>query len=216
MVPPPPPAASSSKLNNPHTPYSLALLGEYASTLDTLPIELSRNFADLRELDAVLTASMANISAKVSLLITLIETRQGTPLQRLQLLHQIADEAERVKLGGDDKIKIACQVADNIKNQYNHLTTLLTCLPDFESTMLVKKTTYPHVLPNLFVPPPYESGRRRRAPNSGGLLLGSGDASPHKRRRVVHDEDLDYGAPNRTPRKDREGGQARQRARTKK
>jgi inhibitor of growth protein 3 len=65
-------------------------------------------------------------------------------------------------------------------------------VPNFQSTMLVKKTTYPHVLPNLFVPPPHESGQRRRAPNDGGLFLGLGDASPHKRRRVVHDEDLDY------------------------
>ena len=210
-------ASSSSNVltNNARIPHSLLLLTEYTSTLDTLPIELSRNFADLRELDAVLTASMANITAKVRVLIRLIEEGQGTPLQRLQLLSQISEEAERVKLGGDDKIKVASQAADNLKSTYTHMTTLLARLPDYDHSMLVKKTTYPHVSPNMFVPPPYESGRRRRAPNSGVFLLGAGDASPHKRRRVIHDEDLDYAAPNRTPRKDREGGH-RQMARAKK
>ena len=32
-------------------PYALALLTEYTHTLDSLPVDLSRNFADLRELD---------------------------------------------------------------------------------------------------------------------------------------------------------------------
>ena len=47
------------------TPYTLALLSEHTNALDTLPIDLSRNLSDLRELDAVLSSSFISITAKI-------------------------------------------------------------------------------------------------------------------------------------------------------
>ena len=49
------PSSSSSAVD---TALSLACLSEYAHTLDSLPIDLSRSYGDLRELDAVLSSSM--------------------------------------------------------------------------------------------------------------------------------------------------------------
>ena len=40
------------------TANALTLLSEYNQSLDSLPADVSRKFADLRELDAVLSASL--------------------------------------------------------------------------------------------------------------------------------------------------------------
>ncbi|PFH48398.1 hypothetical protein AMATHDRAFT_65572 [Amanita thiersii Skay4041] len=199
------------------TPYSLSLLSEYTHTLDSLPLDLSRNFADLRELDAVLSSSMASITAKIYALIDMIERGNTPKEERLWLLTEIAEEASRLKLGGEDKIRVASQAADNLKSHANHLRTLVELLPDFDPSTLNRKTTYPHVAPRSFMPPSgFESGRRRRA-NAGSLLVASApDPSPAKRKRVVRDDDLDVGM-SRSPRKDRaqEGGRSRNNARSR-
>ncbi|EEB92054.1 hypothetical protein MPER_09491, partial [Moniliophthora perniciosa FA553] len=61
-------ASSSPSSSTVSTVYTLNLLSEYTHTLDSLPLDLSRNFADLRELDAVLSSSMASITAKITML----------------------------------------------------------------------------------------------------------------------------------------------------
>ncbi|TDL20892.1 hypothetical protein BD410DRAFT_724971 [Rickenella mellea] len=199
-MPPRTVAPANTTVNHAATPYALTLLSEYAHTLDSIPLDLSRNFADLRELDAVLSSSMAYINTKVARLIEMIETKTATREERLWLLGEIADEAAKVKSGSGDKIRIACLAADGLRSSYHHMTTLLTNLPNFEPNMLVRKTTYPHVAPRSFLFPPPDTGRRRRAANSGGLLLGSTESSPNKRRRVVEDEEYGVG---KTPRRDR-------------
>src|SRR4051812_5489681 len=84
------------------TTYSLALLAEYTHTLDSLPLDLSRNFADLRELDAVLSSSMSSITTKINDLTRMIEQGGSSKEERLWLLTEIAEEAGRLKLGGED------------------------------------------------------------------------------------------------------------------
>ncbi|KAF8640679.1 hypothetical protein AX17_000335 [Amanita inopinata Kibby_2008] len=199
------------------TSYSLALLSEYAHTLDSLPLDLSHNFADLRELDAVLSSSMASITSKIYALTDMIERGNTPKEERLWLLTEIAEEASRLKLGGEDKIRVASQAADNLKSHSNHLRTLVELLPNFNPTSLSRKTSYPHVAPRSFMPAnSFESGRRRRA-GAGSLLVASAtDPSPAKRKRVARDDDLDAGL-SRSPRKDRaaEGGRSRNNARSK-
>jgi inhibitor of growth protein 3 len=107
-----------------NTLYALTLLSEYTHTLDSLPIDLSRNFADLRELDAVLSSSIQSITAKIYNLISMIEEDKTTNEDRLWLLSDIAEEAQRLKLGGEDKIRVACQGADNLKAHAGHLRAL--------------------------------------------------------------------------------------------
>lgn len=183
--------------------YSLSLLSEYAHTLDALPLDLSRIFADLRELDAVLTSTVSSITAKILRLIEMIENKETvTNESRLWLLGEIAEDAAKVRPGAEDKIRIATQAADALQTQASHLTMILRHLPEYDTTTLMRRTVYPHVSSKPHTVPPFESGRRRRVATGGGLLLGSGDGSPNKRRRIVQEEDMEYGTA-KTPRRDK-------------
>lgn len=180
-------------------------MSEYSHTLDSLPLDLSRFFADLRELDAVLTSTVSSVTNKIYKLIDMIENKSASNEQRLWLLNEISEEASRVRPGADDKIRIATQAADNLRTQSAHLTAIASHLPDFDATLFARRTRYPHVSARAYVlPSSFESGRRRRAPNTGGWL-GTGDGSPNKRRRVVQEEDLEYGGTGKTPKKDKAG-----------
>ncbi|KAJ7755016.1 hypothetical protein DFH07DRAFT_743535 [Mycena maculata] len=186
-------ASSSSAATS--TVYSLSLLSEYTHTLDSLPLDLSRNFADLRELDAVLSASMSSITTKISSLTEMIEQGAGKQEQRLWLLMEIAEEANRLRLGGEDKIRVACQAADNLRSHSSHLRTLTEHIPGFDPSTLNRRTTYPHVATRSFMPTAsLESGRRRRS-GFASLLVSAPDPSP-KRKRALRDDDP-------TPRKER-------------
>lgn len=195
---PPRASSSSSALTS---AYSLSLLSEYTNILESLPIELSRNFADLRELDAVLSSSMTLITTKINALTAMIEEGTIAKEERLWLLTEIATEASRLKPGGEDKIRVACQAADNLKSHSSHLRTLLEHLPSFDTTTLNRNTTYPHIAPRSFMPAAsLESGRRRRG--GFGSLLSAPDPSPAKRKRVARDDDTDV-LPVRSPRKEK-------------
>lgn len=195
--------------------HSLAILGEYTHTLDSLPLDLSRNFAEFRELDAVLSASMSSLTGKITQLTTMLETKAGSKEERLWLLADIADEATRLKLGSEDKIRVACHAADGLRGHKTHMKTLLQHIPDrdFDSiNTLCRKTVYPHVAPySTSVQGGLGEGRRQRRGGYGSLLANSSlDASPTKRKRAVGKED-DSEAAGKVPRKDRNVDVARQR-----
>ncbi|KAA1471424.1 hypothetical protein DENSPDRAFT_837414 [Dentipellis sp. KUC8613] len=199
-------ATATAMTSNPaalQTAYTLSLLGEYTHTLDTLPLDLSRHFADLRELDAVLSASMHTITTKVNRLIEMIENNTLPKEERLWLLAEIAEEAQRLKLGGEDKIRVACQAADGLQGHHDHIAALLNRVPNFDTSVLSRKTVYPHVASRSYAPPSmYESGRRRR----GALLTanaGNDQPTPAKRKRGARDDESDIVANGRSPRKDR-------------
>ncbi|KAJ3774013.1 hypothetical protein FB446DRAFT_500393 [Lentinula raphanica] len=174
---------------NPSTLYTLSILSEYSHTLDSLPLDLSRNFADLRELDAVLSSSMASITQKITTLTRMIEEGTGKKEERLWLLTEIAEEANRLKPGGEDKIRVACQAADNIRSHANHLRTLSENIPDFDPSTLNRHTTYPHVAAKSFMPLAIFETTRRRRGGFGSLLTSATDPSPAKRKRVIKDDD---------------------------
>ena len=201
------PSSSNSPVD---TALSLACLSEYAHTLDSLPMDLSRSYGDLRELDAVLSSSMALLTTKINDLISMIENKTGTNDERLYLLAEISEEASRLKLGGEDKIRVACHAADGLRSHKTHMRALLDRIPDAAfsraAEQLGKKTVYPHVTSKHFYPPGMtgEGGRRnRRAAGAGasygGLLLNGAEPSPEKKkRRVQRDDDDDV---TRTPSK---------------
>ncbi|KAJ8587793.1 hypothetical protein M405DRAFT_741381 [Rhizopogon salebrosus TDB-379] len=206
-----PSRASTSQDSNVNNVFALSLLSEYTHTLDSLPLDLSRNFADLRELDAVLSSSMASITAKIKILTQMIEDGTVGKQERLFLLTDIAEEAARLKLGGEDKIRVACQAADNLKSHTSHMRTLLTLLPSFDASILNRKTTYPHVAVRSYMPT-IENSRRRRG-NYGSIMnTANHEASPSKRKRAVRDDDLDVGG-GKSPRKERNGDVTVQRSR---
>ena len=195
---------------DPTTAYSLALLAEYTHSLDSLPLDLSRNFADLRELDAVLSSSMSLITAKINQLTKMIEDRTASPEDRLWLLTEIGDEANRLKHGGEDKIRVASSAADNLRNHGNHLVELLAYLPNFDPSVLNRTTYYPHVTSKSYPPHSVETGRRQRRGgnlssnrnNDNNGYFPNDPNAPKKKRGGGRDDDND-GGPNRTPRKDR-------------
>lgn len=213
MAPRNPPNAvdPNAELN---TTYSLALLAEYTHTLDSLPLDLSRNFADLRELDAVLSSSMNSITHKIHHLTGMIERGLSSKEERLRLLAEIAEEAGRLKLGGEDKIRVAAQAADNLNYNAGHLRMLAENLPGFDASSLNRRTVYPHIAVRSYMPAiSLETGRRRRG-GYGSLLVSAPDPSPAKRKRAHREDDLDG---MRSPRKDKtQETNARSRARSKK
>ncbi|KDQ63090.1 hypothetical protein JAAARDRAFT_29087 [Jaapia argillacea MUCL 33604] len=200
-----PPRMQPTNPGNVQTAYSLSLLSEYAHTLDSLPVDLSRYFGDLRELDAVLSSSMASVTSKIERLTKMIEENTGPKEERLWLLAEIAEEASRLKPGCDDKIRVASQAADNLKSHSGHLTTLLEHIPSFDSSTLNRKTNFPHVAPRSFMPATmFESGRRRRAAaNNNASTMGAtnGDSPVVKRKRGARDDDPEAG--NKSPRKEK-------------
>ncbi|KAJ7597286.1 hypothetical protein C8J56DRAFT_773740 [Mycena floridula] len=188
--------------------YSLVLLAEYTNTLDALPLDVSRSFADLRELDAVMSAGMASITTKIQNLTQMIEQGTVPKEERLWLLTDIADEATRLKPGGEDKIRVAAQAADHLKSHNNHLKQLAENLPGFDASTLIRQTTYPHVAAKSYMPLiPAESGRRRRGGVSSQLLSTAPDPSPIKRKRNTREEELEA----KSPRKDKAGDGSRAR-----
>lgn len=103
-------------------PYALLLLSEYSQTLDSVPLDLSRHLADLRELDAVLLSSISSIIGKVDSLVEFIESGKGNEngkasgkARRAEMLAELAQEAERLKLGGEDKMRVASQAGDMVR-----------------------------------------------------------------------------------------------------
>ncbi|TFK56885.1 hypothetical protein OE88DRAFT_1650376 [Heliocybe sulcata] len=198
MAPRPSAAAAASASQ---TAYSLTLLSEYTHTLDALPIDLSRNFADLRELDAVLSSSMQTVTAKVEYLTKMIEDNKGGQEQRLLLLAEIAEEAQRLKPGSDDKIRVACHAADNLRFHANYLTDLLEPIPSFDATIMNRKTIYPHVATKSYHPiNTTETGRRRRNAATNLFSTTAAESPAVKKRRTAKDDEVDG---SRSPRKDK-------------
>ncbi|CAK5264474.1 unnamed protein product [Mycena citricolor] len=193
-----PTKASSSSTSAPSTAYSLAILTEYTHTLDALPPELSRTMAELRELDAVLSSSLSSLTTKIQNLTEMIEQRVGSPAQRLWLLTELAEEAQRLRLGGEDKIRVAHLAADTLKVHNSNLKTLAESVPDFDNSLLIRRTTFPHVSTRPYMQPVVTEGRRRRAAGAGASANVSAavDASPAKRKRGA-------GRDDETPRRER-------------
>lgn len=195
-------APSRASTSNINSVYTLALLAEYNHTLDSLPLDLSRNFADLRELDAVLSSSMASIIIKIKNLTNVIEQGASSKQERLIFLADIADEAARLKLGGEDKIRVACQAADSLKGHIDHMRLLLSQIPSFDVSALNRRTTYPHISSRSYMPIP-ENSRRRRG-NYSSIMNTAPDVSPAKRKRNPRDDDIDITG-GKSPRKDKLG-----------
>ncbi|KAI0078852.1 hypothetical protein K474DRAFT_1659768 [Panus rudis PR-1116 ss-1] len=206
MVPQPPP--SSSPVAALQTAHNLAILTEYNHTLGSLPSDLSRNYADLRELDAVLSSSMSALTAKVTSLTEMIENNTCSKEERLWLLAEIADEAQKLKPGADDKIRVACLAADGVKSHKSHMSTLLDHMPDKEfaklAGQLTRKTEYPHSAHRVFFSSGgNENGRRARRGGFGSLIANSAvDATPNKRKRAQAKDD-DGDVVTKSPRKER-------------
>jgi inhibitor of growth protein 3 len=59
-------------------------------------------------------ATLQNLEAKLGQLIDSMQNTTMKPEQRFALLMEIAEEAARYKLGGDDKIRVAAGACDGV------------------------------------------------------------------------------------------------------
>jgi len=149
-------AASLASLH-PFFPYSLMpeaplseddislfmLLVTYADALDALPLEATRSFSDLRELDAVLggkffwlshafSAHLGSLTHRLYHLTSILENPNATPGERLLALKDVAEEARSYKMGGEDKIRVASNTTEMVRPlrlSADHLAYRLYRLP---------------------------------------------------------------------------------------
>ncbi|GAA5913881.1 hypothetical protein JCM6882_004386 [Rhodosporidiobolus microsporus] len=134
------------------------LVSAFTDALDSLPPSLTRSLSDLKELDAVLNSSLQTITDKLRLLREMMHTPEPgskeaavdgskppkyTPLDRLKLLREVADDARVFRLGGEDKIRVATNTCETISTHTSHLSTLSTLLLGFLPA---------HLLPHLPAP----------------------------------------------------------------
>ncbi|KDN38449.1 hypothetical protein K437DRAFT_259398 [Tilletiaria anomala UBC 951] len=108
-------------------------LAAYADALDALPLDLTRSFSDLRELDAVLGAHISSLTARLAYLTSLIEDPNITPGERLVALKEVAEEARAYKMGGEDKIRVAVNTAEIIVSHTDYIDSLLDNLNSVHS-----------------------------------------------------------------------------------
>jgi inhibitor of growth protein 3 len=142
----------------------------------------------------------------------MIESNSSPKEQRIWLLMEIADEAQRLKLGGEDKIRVAAQVADFLKTQNENMSSLLH-IPGFNRSILSRHTIYPHIAPRSYAPVSmYENSRRRRGALLGGTATDQTNPSNKRRRAGPREDDVDPVA-GRTPRRDRAGDTTNSRSR---
>ncbi|TNY22024.1 hypothetical protein DMC30DRAFT_172416, partial [Rhodotorula diobovata] len=118
------------------------LVTTFADALDSLPPSLTRSLSDLKELDAVLNSSLQSITDKLRLVHEMMHTPEPgatpsaephkyTPLDRLKLLREVAEDARVFRLGGEDKIRVATNTCETIATHTSHLSTLSTLLLSF-------------------------------------------------------------------------------------
>lgn len=121
------PSAASRALQPPEmapdnpSPEELTLyttLSAYADALDALPLDLTRSFSDLRELDAVLGAHLNSLTNRLTHLAALIESPEVSPGDRIVALKEVAEEARSYKMGGEDKIRVALNTAETVSRAY--------------------------------------------------------------------------------------------------
>lgn len=107
-------------------------LSAYADALDALPLDLTRSFSDLRELDAVLGPHIASLVQRIHGLTEIVRDVDGsaqragiTAGQRLLLLKDCAEEARSYKMGGEDKIRVALNTCETIMSHTDYIDAIL-------------------------------------------------------------------------------------------
>jgi inhibitor of growth protein 3 len=92
-------------------------LSAYADALDALPLDLTRSFSDLRELDAVLGAHLNSLTNRLIHLTALVEDSSFSAGERILALKEVAEEARAYKMGGEDKIRVALNTAETVSGK---------------------------------------------------------------------------------------------------
>lgn len=127
-------------------------LAAYADALDALPLDLTRSFSDLRELDAVLGSHLNSLTARLNHLTALIEDPDVDQGQRLLALKEVAEEARAYKMGGEDKIRVALNTAETIISHTDYIDALDSQLDRFGEISTLLNPTKHLKLDQYYVP----------------------------------------------------------------
>ncbi|KAJ1032685.1 hypothetical protein NDA16_000707 [Ustilago loliicola] len=127
-------------------------LAAYADALDALPLDLTRSFSDLRELDAVLGSHLNSLTARLNHLTALIEDPDVDQGQRLLALKEVAEEARAYKMGGEDKIRVALNTAETIISHTDYIDALDAQLDRFPEISALLNPTKHLKLDQYYVP----------------------------------------------------------------
>ncbi|CBQ70596.1 related to p33ING1b (ING1) protein [Sporisorium reilianum SRZ2] len=127
-------------------------LAAYADALDALPLDLTRSFSDLRELDAVLGSHLNSLTARLNHLTALIEDPDIDQGQRLLALKEVAEEARAYKMGGEDKIRVALNTAETIISHTDYIDALDSQLDRFAEISTLLNPTKHLKLDQYYVP----------------------------------------------------------------
>ncbi|SPO21689.1 related to p33ING1b (ING1) protein [Ustilago trichophora] len=127
-------------------------LAAYADALDALPLDLTRSFSDLRELDAVLGSHLNSLTARLNHLTALIEDPDVDQGQRLLALKEVAEEARAYKMGGEDKIRVALNTAETIISHTDYIDALDAQLDRFPEISTLLNPTKHLKLEQYYVP----------------------------------------------------------------
>ncbi|WVF66146.1 hypothetical protein IAT40_000886 [Kwoniella sp. CBS 6097] len=163
---PPPPTNNDAQ--------DLLIVQDIMDTLDQIPPELTRVYSDLNELGAVLYSTLIGLEKKLYTLINWIQDPTIQPEKRFELLQEIAEEAARYKLGGDDKIRVAGGACDGIMAHQKHISNLLAA-----STLLNPSPPSPYTQ-TLTLPynvPVVPTRRLQRAANSPSRQVAAKEAA---------------------------------------
>ncbi|KAK8845481.1 hypothetical protein IAR55_006194 [Kwoniella newhampshirensis] len=161
----------------------LLIIQDIMDTLDQIPPEITRVHSDLNELGAVLYSTLLSLEKKLYTLIDWIQDPDVKPEKRFELLQEIAEEAARYKLGGDDKIRVAGGACDGIMSHQRHISNLLEA-----STLLNPSppSPYTQTLTLPYLQPTTTSRRAVRAAQSPfggrGYAPSAGGAGPSENR----------------------------------
>jgi inhibitor of growth protein 3 len=170
------------------TPEELTLyttLSAYADALDALPLDLTRSFSDLRELDAVLGPHLNSLTHRLDQLTSIIEDHSFTPGERLLALKEVAEEARAYKMGGEDKIRVALNTAETIISHTTYIDSLLANLSSVPSlASILSPAKHSHLAGHLSDGTALAPGSGPGGNNPANMDTSVDNVSPTKKKRA--------------------------------
>ncbi|KAF9159164.1 hypothetical protein BGX20_003077, partial [Mortierella sp. AD010] len=110
---------TSSGSSSSRTAESLAYLDDYLDTVESLPLELQRQFTLMQDLDAKAQSIMAEVGTKAAEFIDNVQT--CTPQERIQLLKSLNEMLVESLRQGEEKVALATAAYDVVDRHVRRL-----------------------------------------------------------------------------------------------
>ncbi|TIB88045.1 hypothetical protein E3Q06_01018 [Wallemia mellicola] len=179
--------ASTSAGPSTHELHSLNLLNTYVDTLDALPIELSRHFHEMRELDANLSNSADQTITQLNKLTLALEDESLSPKERFLALRDVSDTIKQYKLNQEEKIKLGTAACETMLAHTEYTDQVLLHFLLHDPSLFPPAPLFPPSGTNLqrlfaramlTISPNAINGRRRALQPPPGSLYGESRKRP--------------------------------------